>query len=89
MILFAAGSQAPAWEPSREAPASRVHVISHAFESSWEMTRSWSFVVSVPKLELGNQRTCVIVTLIHDEPIIFSPWTKEESVIVIKLVFRF
>jgi hypothetical protein len=89
MILFAAGSQAPAWEPSREAPASRVHVISHAFESSWEMTRSWSFVVSVPKLELGNQRTCVIVTLIHDEPIIFSPWTKEKSVIVIKLVFRF
>jgi hypothetical protein len=68
MILFAAGSQAPAWEPSREAPASRVHVISHAFESSWEMTRSWSFVVSVPKLELGNQRTCVIVTLIHAEP---------------------
>ena len=32
------------------------------------MTRSMSFVVSVPKLELGNQRTCVIVTLIHDEP---------------------
>ena len=68
MILFAAGSQVPAWEPSREAPASRVHVISHAIESSWKMTRSWSFVVSVPKLELGNQRTCVIVTLIHDEP---------------------
>jgi hypothetical protein len=68
MILFAAGSQAPAWEPSREAPASRVHVISHAIESSWKMTRSWSFVVSVPKLELGNQWTCVIVTLIHDEP---------------------
>ena len=74
MISFVAGSQAPAWESRREAPASRVHVISHTFESSWEMTRSMSFVVSVPKLELGNQRTCVIVTLIHDEPGLFAGW---------------
>jgi hypothetical protein len=44
---------------------SKAGLIEH---ESWKMTRSWSFVVSVPKLELGNQRTCVIVTLIHDEP---------------------
>ena len=28
--------------------------------------------MSVPKLELGNQRTYVIVTLIHDEPFYFK-----------------
>jgi hypothetical protein len=67
MISFAAGSQALAWEPRREAPASRVHIISHEFKSSWEMTRSRSFVMPVPKLEIENQRACVIVTLIHDE----------------------
>ena len=34
-----------------------------------EKTRSRASRASVPKLELGNQQTCVIVTLIHDEPI--------------------
>jgi hypothetical protein len=46
MILFAAGSQAP---------ASRVHVISHAIESSWKMTRSWSFVVNLLAAALRNE----------------------------------